>query len=147
MAEAIPFPYITPSTRVYTAGEYPTKYFEAVNGATTAIRYGNRRHRSKLQATFEGIPEEKALEILNCYKDTMENWDYIRFNRGDDGIGGRGGMWEGISNQTLIENWYQENFMNASQTYWRFESPPVVTSLYPGVCSVSCSFISYLDPD
>lgn len=146
MAEPIPFPYVSPSTRVYTAGEYPTKFFESINGATTAIRYGNRRSRSRLEATFVGITEDKAVEILNCYKDTNENWNYIRFNKGDDGIGGRGGMWDGVYDQDLIEQWYQENFAKASQTYWRFESPPVVTSLYPGICTVSCSFISYLDP-
>ena len=150
MAEAIPFPYITPSKRVYQAGVYPTKLFESVNGSTTAIRYGNRRSRSKLQLSFEGVGEEWAVEILNCYQQTMESWNYIRFNRGDDQFDpdlDRGGSWEGVKNQDLIEHWYQENFQDASRTYWRFEGPPRVTSLYPGTVTIDCSFVSYLDPE
>ena len=149
MAEAIAFPYITPSKRVYTAGTYPTKFFESVNGTTTAIRFGNRRSKSKLQLTFEGVQEKWAYEILQCYEKTMENWDYIRFNKGDDLNDpdlNRGGAWEGILDQDLIENWYQENFTKASMTYWRFEGPPQVTHLYLGTVTVTCSFISYLDP-
>ena len=113
MAEAIAFPYITPSKRVYTAGTYPTKFFESVNGTTTAIRFGNRRSKSKLQLSFEGVQEKWAYEILQCYEQTMENWDYIRFNKGDDLDDpdlDRGGAWEGILDQDLLENWYQENF-------------------------------------
>ena len=148
MAEPITFPYITPSKRVYKAGVYPTKLFESVNGATTAIRYGNRRSKSTLQLSFEAVGEEWALEILNCYEQTMENWNYVRFNRGDDQFDpalDRGGAWEGITNQDLIENWYQENFSAASMTYWRFEKPPTLTHVVRGLVTVSCSFISYLD--
>ena len=149
MAERIAFPYLTPATRVYTAGVYPTKFFEAANGSTTAIRHGNRRSKSKLEATFVAITEDDAKQILDCYEDTMRNWDYIRFNKGDDGLDnqlGRGGMWEGVQNQDLVVNWYQENNVSASVTYWRFAEPPTVTSLYPGRVTVSCQFISYLDP-
>ena len=150
MAEPIPFPYITPSARVYTAGEYPTKLFEAVNGSTTAIRYGNRRSKSTLQLSFQGVAEKWAVEILNCYEQTMEGWNYVRFNRGDDQLDpdlNRGGAWEGVKDQALIENWYQENFGAASMTYWRFDGPPQITSLYPGTVTIDCSFVSYLDPD
>lgn len=147
MPVEVPFPYITPSKREYSPGVYPTKFFEAINGSTTAIRYGNRRSKSKLSLSFQGVKEEWAIEILECYEKCMEQWGYIRFNRGDDGIGGRGGAWEGVQEQKLIENWYQENFVRASQTYWRFESPPTVTTLYPGTVTIDCQFISYLDPD
>ena len=85
---------------------------------------------------------------MQCYEQTMENWDYIRFNKGDDLDDpdlDRGGAWEGILDQDLLENWYQENFTKASMTYWRFEGPPQVTHLYPGTVTITCSFISYLD--
>ena len=147
MPQEIRFPYITPSSRVYTAGVYPTKFFEAVNGSTTAIRYGNRRSKSRLSLSFQGVDERWANKILQCYADCMEKWGYVRFNRGDDGAGGNGGAWEGVLNQNLIEGWYQENFVDASQTYWRFDGPPQVTSLYPGTVTIDCQFVSFLDPD
>ena len=147
-AEPITFPYITPSARTYSPGEYAYKFFDSQNGATTAIRYGNRRTKSQLQLEFTAIKEEKALEILECYRKTMLNWNYVRFNKGDDmnpDTPDRGGAWEGIENDDLITNWYQENFGDASMTYWRFEKPPTLTHVVRGIVTVKCSFISYLD--
>jgi hypothetical protein len=144
---AVPFPYITPSARQYSPGEYPEERFVSQNGSTTRVRYGNRRSQSKLSLTFANIDEEQAVEILECYDKVngTEPWNYIRFNRGDDGNTGRGGAWEGVKSQTLIESYYQENAITASGTYWRFSQPPVVRTNFPGRVTVTCEFESFLD--
>ena len=146
----IAFPYITPSSRVYTAGKYPTKIVDFQNGAQSAIRYGNRRSQSKLQLKFENVEERWAREILTCYKRVNENWNYVRFNKGDDmnlPDRDRGGAWEGVEDDRLVSEWYQENFEDASKTYWRFAEPPTITSVTRGIVNISCSFVSYLDAD
>ena len=147
MVEPVPFPYITPSSRQYSPGEYPEQRFESQNGSTTRVRYGNRRSKSKLSMSFNNITEDQAIEILDCYKKVngSQPWKYIRFNRGDDGIDGNGGAWEGVQSQDLIEKYYQENFGAASGTYWRFANPPTVQTTFPGRVTVSCQFESFLD--
>ena len=145
--EPVPFPYITPSSRQYSPGEYPEERFESQNGSTTRVRYGSRRSKSKLSMSFNNITEDQAIEILDCYKQVhgSQPWKYIRFNRGDDGIDGAGGAWEGVQNQRLIEEYYQENFVKASGTYWRFSTPPTVQTTFPGRVTVNCEFESFLD--
>jgi len=156
MPDPIAFPYITPSSRVYSPGEYPSEDFVSQNGSTTHVRYGNRRSGSRLSLGFQNITDDEAYQILQCYKRVQENWHYVRFNRGDDGDGGKGGAWEGVQpyidiendpnrERKLITHWYQENFPDASGTYWRFASPPTVTSTFPNRCTVQCEFVSYLD--
>jgi len=145
MPKEVVFPYHTPSTRVYEPGEYPIKLFESQNGATSAIRFGNRRSKSKLKLEFANVEEQVAFDILRVYRNCMLNWGYIRFNRGDDGVNGKGGSWEGVEHPELISDFYQENAVTASGTYWRFEKPPQVTSVVPGIVTVSCAFVSYLD--
>lgn len=146
----IAFPYITPSSRVYTAGVYPTTIVDFQNGAQSAIRYGNRRSQSKLRLEFENVEEKWAVRILDCYQRVNKNWNYVRFNRGDDVNDpdrDRGGAWEGVEDSELISDWYQENAPSASSTYWRFAEPPTITSVTRGIVTISCSFVSYLDAD
>ena len=148
--QPITFPYITPSARSYTPGEYPEERFESQNGTTTRVRYGNRRSKSKLSMTFSNITEDQAVQILDCYVQVngTEPWNYIRFNKGDDMNGSefdRGGAWQGVESQELIEKYYQENFRDASGNYWRFSTPPTVQSTFPGRVTVSCEFESFLD--
>lgn len=146
----IAFPYITPSTRVYTAGRYPTRIVDFQNGSQSAIRYGNRRSQSQLLLEFANVEEKWAVKILKCYERVNENWNYVRFNKGDDIDDpdiDRGGAWEGVEDPDLVSQWYQENFVDASMTYWRFAEPPTITSVAPGIVSISCSFVSYLDAD
>ena len=146
----IAFPYITPSSRVYKAGQYPTRVVDFQNGSQSAIRFGNRRSQSQLQLEFKNVEDKWAVQILECYEKVNENWNYVRFNRGDDVDNpdlDRGGAWEGVEDEELISNWYQENFPAASSTYWRFAEPPEVTSVVPGIVTIRCRFVSFLDAD
>ena len=148
--EPVAFPYITPSSRTYVPGRYPEERFVSQNGSTTRVRYGNRRVQSQLSLTFANITEKQAVEILDCYVKVngTQPWKYIRFNRGDDQLDpelDRGGAWEGVQEQSLIEKYYQENFSEASGNYWRFSNPPRVQSTFPGRVTVSCEFESFLD--
>ena len=70
------------------------------------------------------------------------NLNYIRFNRGDDGNTGRGGAWEGVQSQALIDATTEA--IEASGTYWQFVTP-VVRTTFPGRVTVTCEFESFLD--
>ena len=69
MAEGIPFPSgISPNRRSYSPGAFPINEFEGLNGAVTAIQYGNRTADSELSLVFTNITDDKAFEIFEHYQ-------------------------------------------------------------------------------
>ena len=46
------FPSITPSTRLYTQGNFPSAIQASANGVTTGFRRGNRRINQTLQLSL-----------------------------------------------------------------------------------------------
>ncbi len=76
----IPFPTIKPTAREYSPGEFPQNIFQAQNGASVAIKFGNRRVNSSLKLTFQNISDLEASRILRCYESVNGPWDYIFFD-------------------------------------------------------------------
>ena len=61
------FPRIAPTSRSFDPGTYPQTLFEAQNGATTVVRYSNKRVNAKLSMTFANITDTEAQSIINNY--------------------------------------------------------------------------------
>jgi hypothetical protein len=78
--QAIPFPFIKPTSREYSPGEFPQSIFQAQNGASVAIKFGNRRVNASLKLTFQNISDLEASRILRCYEMVNGPWDYINFS-------------------------------------------------------------------
>lgn len=130
------FPNLKPTSRNYTPGSYPQTEFKAQNGATTVVRFGNRRVESKLSLTFSNIPDADATAILQHYEQVNGNWGSVFFLpfTADAGI-----------EDTDLALFMRER--NGSGLQYRYASPPKVQSVYPGISSVSCEFIGVLDGD
>ena len=75
-----PFPNIAPSARTYTPGEYAQTEFKALNGATSVIRFNQRRSDSTLDLTFQHITDDQAASILNHFEQVNSTWDYATFS-------------------------------------------------------------------
>tara|TARA_R100000781_G_scaffold100739_1_gene64227 strand:- start:136 stop:543 length:408 start_codon:yes stop_codon:yes gene_type:complete len=135
MATQRSFPSIKPSGRTYSPGKYPQATFEAQNGAKSVIRYGNKRVNAQLSLSFNNITDAQASDILANYKEVNSDWDYVVFNQ-DSGL-------TGIKSTDL------ENYVNevSSGLRWRYNAPPQVSSVQPGISNVSCSFVGCLDGD
>tara|TARA_R100001463_G_scaffold67420_1_gene120920 strand:- start:354 stop:776 length:423 start_codon:yes stop_codon:yes gene_type:complete len=138
---AVNFPSdLSPSSRSYTAGEYPQAVFEAQNGAKSVIRYGNKQVNAKLTLGFTNISDENVMSILDNYKDVNSEWEYITFakTKGLQGI-------ESNDLSTTIRVG-TSNYLE-SGLRWRYSAPPSVTSVQPGINNVTCSFVACLDGD
>lgn len=135
MATQRSFPSIKPSGRTYSPGTYPQTTFEAQNGAKSVIRYGNKRVNAQLSLSFNNITDAQASDILANYKEVNSDWDYVVFNQ-DSGL-------TGIKSTDLA------NYVNevSSGLRWRYNAPPQVSSVQPGISNVSCSFVGCLDGD
>ena len=60
-------PNIKPTSRSYTPGVIPQTEFEAQNGATSFVRFGNVPIKSKLRFTYANIKEEDAYKFAARY--------------------------------------------------------------------------------
>jgi hypothetical protein len=129
---AATFPSIKPTARSYTPGEFAQMQFVALNGATTSIRYGQSRFNSQLALTFGNITDSEANQILDHYNERMATFDNVTFSTNDGLAGASGGL---------------EDYMSESNSNlrWRYAEPPQVQSIYPGISTVTCKFIGYLD--
>lgn len=61
------FPSITPSTRLYTQGNFPSAIQSSSTGVTTGFRRGNRRINQTLQLSFNNLTESQVTQIRNHY--------------------------------------------------------------------------------
>jgi hypothetical protein len=129
-------PNLAPSSRSFTAGEYPQAVFEAQNGAKSVIRYGNKAVNATLTLGFTNISDALANELINNYISVNSDWDYITFaaHRALQGI-----EFEALRNQMINGS--------SSGLRWRYSAPPRVTSVQPGINNVTCSFVACLDGD
>jgi hypothetical protein len=128
------FPAIKPTSRSYSPGAFPQVEFRALNGATTVIRYGNRRSNSELKLTFQNISDQNAAALLSLYEQTTVTDDWITFTPADGAAGA----------SAELASYLRE--VGGSGLRWRFSDPPSVDSVVPGRSSVQCSFVGRLDP-
>jgi hypothetical protein len=128
------FPPIKPTGRSYSPGAYPQTTFKALNGATTVVRFGNRRSDSELRLTFQNLSDANAAVLLALYEQTMVSDDWITFTAADGAAGA----------SPELANYLRE--VGGSGLRWRFSDPPSVDSVVPGRSSVQCSFVGRLDP-
>ena len=129
------FPNVSPSSRTFTAGEYPQAVFEAQNGAKSIIRYGNKAVNAKLSLGFTNVSDAIASSILDNYESVNSDWDYVVF--GDSR--GLQGMEEPL--RTDVKD------VPRKGAKWRYDGPPKVTSVQPGISNVSCKFVACFDGD
>jgi|TARA_Y100000022_G_scaffold103487_1_gene89274 hypothetical protein len=129
---AVSFPALVPSSRSYTPGVFPEQQFQSQNGAVVRVRYGNQRYSSSLSLTFANIIDSKAALILENYAAVMGDDKYVEFTT--DNVAA------GVS--TGLVPWIQET---NSLLKWKYASPPSVTSVKPGLSTVTCEFIGELE--
>lgn len=134
---------ISPSRRSYKMPELPVKEFQGLNGAVTAIQYGKKPVDSELTLEFTNISDDKAFEIF-------ENYQAVQGGRNPDN--GRRywvnlskeftiGPMAGVLNESLAGVMTEKK----GNRRYRYAEPPVITSVFPGVCNVTVKFRGYLD--
>ena len=124
------FPSLTPTARSFTPGDYPVKTFKSQNGSETRILYGSTRTNMKLSLTFSNIDDDDADLILSHYDEVQGTFQRFQLGGNDFTLGG----WEGsiLSQQPVFDNKY------------RYEGPPQVTQVRPGISTVTVNLIGVL---
>ena len=140
MSNFVNFPDIEPSSRTYTPGNYPQTEFIAQNGAKTVLRYGNKKVDAKLSLSFTNITDFQANEILTLYETVNSVYDYINFSSQ------KKNALAGVDTIALREKKSQKEDGGYKLRY-RFDGPPTLTSVRPGISNVQCKFVACLDGD
>ena len=133
MATRHPFPWIKPSSRSYTPGEFPQSVFTAQNGTKTVIRFGNKAVNSKLSLSFNHITNAQVELIMQHYEDVNSSWGYIVFTDREGTLG---------VNDADLSSRMKET---SSGLRYRYAEPPTIQSSVPGRSSVTCKFEGTFD--
>ena len=146
MSNIVDFPSIKPSSRTYTPGRYPQVEFVAQNGAKTVLRYGNKKVDAKLTLGFTNITDSQANQILDLYDEINSDYDFIHFPSTP------GSALAGIAatpslTSTLRDKMKERDSSGHTLLRYRFDGPPTVTSVRPGISNVQCKFVACLDGD
>ena len=122
------FPTLTPSSRNYASGDYPVKTFRAQSGAESRILYGSRRTGMTLDLQYDNLTDANAELFLDHYDETKGT--YTTFTLPTVALAG----WSG--NKDAIDA--------ATGNAWRYDGPPQITNVRPGVSSVQIKLIGVL---
>ena len=132
MGVAVAFPNLQPTARSYSPGVYPKNEFQALNGAVTILRYGNRRTSAELSLSFDNIRDSDAALLLANYEQQNVGDNWVTFATAN-GMIGAGYSLAGYLGET------------GSGLRWRYAEPPSVDSVFPGLSTVKARFKADLD--
>ena len=117
------FPNLVPSSRTFSPGDLPIKKFNAQNGAEVRILYGSRRVNQVFELSYENISDADAQLFLTDYED--QKGTFLRFYLSDKAYEG----WSPGTTDSKLDR--------GPGTLWRYDAPPSVVSVRPGISSVT----------
>ena len=121
------FPNLKPTSRTFQPGDFPVKAFKAQNGTEIRFRYGNKCTESRLSLSYANIADSQADDFLDFYYNTTTG-TFKTFSLSVNALSGWGG---------------NSNFLNGATagTQYRFEGPPQLTQVRPGISTVTVNLI------
>jgi hypothetical protein len=127
---AAQFPGIKPTDRSFRLGQYPTKVYRALSGATVKRSYGNRPYAYEIKLSFTNIPDTTTTQLLTHYTSTRGGFE--RFTLPAELFAG---MSAALTSQIQAP----------TQILWEYTSPPEVTSVYTDRSTVAITLAGELE--
>lgn len=122
------YPALAPTSRSYDAGDYSYKTFVAQNGVEVRILYGDKRTGMRLDLGYDNIADTEADDFITHYDETKGGFTSFTlpaaFRAG--WTGNTGAIDAAIGNQ------------------WRYDGPPQIASVRPGISSVTVKLVGVL---
>lgn len=122
------FPALQPTSRDFSAGNWPIKSYTAQSGAEIRILYGSKRTGMKIQLGYDNIADTQAQQFLTHYDEVFGTFE--TFTLPAEYASG----WSG--NRTAIDA--------VTGNRWRYDEEPQVSAVRPGKSSVRVSLIGVL---
>lgn len=122
------FPSLTPTSREFSAGDYPVKAYRAQSGAEIRILYGGDRLDAKLSLSFANITDAQAQQFLTHFDETLGT--FSTFVLPAAALNG----WSGTTSALDAP----------PNTAWRYESAPRVASAAKGRSTVTVDLVAVI---
>lgn len=124
MTQAVPvtFPSIVPSQREFALGQFPTKTYRALSGATVKRSFGSRPSSYKLTLVFQNIRDSITKQLLDHYETT-------------------GGGFARFALPVAVFDGMSANLRALIQSpdgiRWEYTGPPTVQSIFNDISTVT----------
>lgn len=122
------FPALQPTSRSFSPGNFPVKTFNSQSGAEVRILYGNERTKMTLNLGYENITDAEAQLFVDHF-DSVQG-TYGVFNIALEALTG----WSGDT----------ATLSTIGNNSWRYNSAPNLSSVRPGLSSVTVELIGVL---
>jgi len=122
------YPNLTPSSRQFDPGNWPVKSFNAQDGAEVRILYGNRRTKMKLSLNYANVTDANAELFFDHYQEMKGTFETFALPVGSKAVAG----WAGT--ESVLTG-------AGSGNLWRYEGPPTIENVRPGVSNVSVTLL------
>ena len=122
------FPTHRPTGRTFDAGDYTYKTFKAQSGKEVRILYGDKRTGMTLQLQYANIADTSADDFISHYDEV------------------KGGFTTFALPSAFRSGWngHPSAIDAATGNLWRYQSAPSITSVRPGISSVTVNLIGVL---
>lgn len=124
------FPSIRPSSRQYTPGQFPSKTYRGLSGATVKRVFGNKAFGHTIELQFNNISDISTKALLDHYYG--QNGSIDRFSLSEEAMAGMSTELKGVVKAPT----------NIS---WEYAEPPSVESTFNGRSNVTVRLIGELN--
>jgi hypothetical protein len=123
------YPTLVPTSRSYDPGDWPVKKYNTLSGAEVRIRYGNQRSSAKLSLSYSNISDASAESFLTHYYEVEGSFRKFA-----------------VSSQVSTGWTGSRNALSPGGTNaaYRYASAPQITSVRPGISSVTVELIGVI---
>lgn len=109
-------------------GQYAVKRFTTIAGTGTSRLYSSQPFNASLELEFNNISDNAATQIAACYESAQGSYAALTLPQE---------LWSGVSSDLRDQ---------LSRDYiWRFSEQPKISSVVPGISSVSVKLDGHRD--
>ena len=123
------FPSIRPTSRTYSAGQFPLKTYRSLSGATVKRVFGNKAYGHSIELQFTNIIDAVAKQIIDHYYG--QNGSVDRFTLPSEVFAG-------------MDETFGDELRTPDSITWEYAEPPAIEAVFNGISSVTVRLIGEL---
>lgn len=120
------FPALIPSSRAFSPGSLPVRQYRTLSGAIWKRAFSNTRSGHSLSLEFKNIPDQQADQVVAHYE--AMGGSFTRFDLPGSVFAGMDSTMAG-------------RIQAPSNVRWAYSSEPKVSSVFPGLSTVTVDLV------
>lgn len=121
------FPNICPTSRKFTAAQFPTRRFNSISGAGTTRLYGSKAFDAKLDMQFM-VNDDTAESIFDCWYGGYGTYQAVTLP--DDVVSGDSDLLD-----AMVPDYLE----------WHWEKEPTIETIHSGLSRVTVNLVAHLE--